>query len=131
MSTIDAPPAAQPPGTAKAPPLARLPVTLFAGVMGLMGLGLASHRAAPVLGAPVAVGSAIVPLVSVLFAVLVVIYATKALRHPQAVRAEWLHPVRIALFPAGRRARLHGVAPCRRDDCAGRLPPARLSSAQE
>jgi tellurite resistance protein len=98
MSTIDAPPAAQPPGTAKAPPLARLPVTLFAGVMGLMGLGLASHRAAPVLGTPVAVGSAIVPLVSVLFAVLVVIYATKALRHPQAVRAEWLHPVRIALF---------------------------------
>lgn len=62
MSTIDAPPAAQPPGTAKAPPLARLPVTLFAGVMGLMGLGLASHRAAPVLGAPVAVGSAIVLL---------------------------------------------------------------------
>lgn len=100
MSTVNAPPVAHPPATAEVPLLARLPVTLFASVMGLTGLGLAWHRAAPVLGAPVAVGSTIVLLASALFAALVVIYATKALRHPQAVRAEWLHPVRIALFPA-------------------------------
>jgi tellurite resistance protein len=100
MSTVAAPPVAQPPSTAEAPLLARLPVTLFATVMGLTGLGLAWHRAAPVLGAPAVIGSTIVVLASALFAALVVIYATKALRHPQAVRAEWLHPVRIALFPA-------------------------------
>jgi tellurite resistance protein len=92
-STFAAPAAAVP------PLLARLPVTLFASVMGIAGLALAWQRGAHVLGVPAAVATALAVLAAVLYAGIALVYAAKWLHHPAAVRAEWHHPVRSALVP--------------------------------
>lgn len=91
-------PTAVPPAAAT-PLLARLPVTLFASVMGVAGLSLAWHRAALVLGWPAAVGTALGVLATAVYVLVAALYAAKALRHPAAVVAEWQHPVRSALMP--------------------------------
>lgn len=80
--------------------LAHVPVPLFAVSMGLGGLGLAWRRAHAVLDWPAAVGEAIVLLAAVCFAAITVLYGLKALRFPDAVRADFAHPVRVNFFPA-------------------------------
>lgn len=80
--------------------LAHLPVGVFATVMGVAGLTLATERmaqAAPALG-PVAVALLLVS--AALYLALLGLYAVKLTRHPGEVLAEWRHPVRIAFFPA-------------------------------
>jgi tellurite resistance protein len=86
------PPAAQ-------PLLARLPVTLFAAVMGVAGLALAWQRGAHVLGLPPAVGGALALLAALLYVVIAAIYLAKWTRHRNAVASEWQHPVRSAMVP--------------------------------
>lgn len=84
-----------------APPLlARLPVTLFASVMGVAGLAVAWQRAAHVLGLPAGVGAAIGALAALLYAVIAAAYLAKWAGHRGAVAGEWHHPVRSALVPA-------------------------------
>lgn len=81
-------------------PLQHLPVGLFAMVMGLAGLTLATlrlehaHHAAP--------GASFWLFVLSVLAFLIIgsAYALKALRHPAAVTADWNHPIRLAFFPA-------------------------------
>lgn len=99
MTAPALPTSALPAAAPAAPLLARLPVTLFASVMGLAGLSLAWHRAALVLGWPPVVGAALGVLAAAVYLVLLAIYAAKLLRHPAAVQAEWQHPVRSALMP--------------------------------
>lgn len=80
--------------------LAHLPVGVFATVMGLAGLALATermaHEAAPL--GPLAIGLLVVS--AALYLALLGLYAVKLARHPGEVLAEWRHPVRIAFFPA-------------------------------
>lgn len=82
--------------------LAHLPVSLFASVMGLGGWTLATIKAHQLwasawLGAlSVALGV----LTALVFLGLVLLYGVKALRHPQALRGEWNHPIKLAFFPA-------------------------------
>jgi tellurite resistance protein len=90
--------AATPAEHAPASRLARLPVTLFASVMGLAGLALAWQRAAATIAAPGAVGTAILLAASVLYLMLLIVYAAKIARERAAVVAEWRHPVRSSLF---------------------------------
>ncbi|MBK7080155.1 MAG: SLAC1 anion channel family protein [Betaproteobacteria bacterium] len=78
--------------------LEHFPVSFFATVMGTAGLAIAWHKAHLVLGAPVVVGEAILYLATALFAVLLLLYAAKWLRHPGAVMQEARHPVRINFF---------------------------------
>ena len=80
--------------------LAHFPVAFFAAVMGTTGLALAWKKAHGVLGLPAAVGAALLWWALALFAVLTVFYLAKLLRHPQAVRQEFAHPVRLNFFPA-------------------------------
>lgn len=79
--------------------LENFPVARFSVVMGLAGLTLAWQQAARFL----ATGNAAVPWLAgatvVVAAVLVVIYFLKLVRHPEAVRAEWRHPVQLAFVP--------------------------------
>lgn len=80
--------------------LAHLPVGVFATVMGLAGLVLATERmahAAQVLSplAPLLLG-----LTVFLYLGLLGLYGLKLVRHPDEVVAEWRHPVRLAFFPA-------------------------------
>jgi tellurite resistance protein len=71
----------------------QLPVNLFGAVMGLSGLALAWRLAHDSLGAPAFVGEAIAALALAAFVCIGLGYLAKAALHPQAVRAEFQHPV--------------------------------------
>ncbi|WP_168562240.1 SLAC1 anion channel family protein [Rhizobacter sp. SG703] len=75
------------------PSLRHLPVNLFASVMGLSGLALAWRQAAGQFGAPAVVGEAIGAFALAVFGVLAAAYLAKLARHPDAVVAEFRHPV--------------------------------------
>lgn len=70
-----------------------LPVNLFAAVMGLSGLALAWRLAHGSLGAPAVIGEAIGALAFGVFVLLSAGYLAKLVKHPDAVRAEFHHPV--------------------------------------
>ncbi len=82
-----------------APRLSHFPITFFAMVMGLTGLAIAWHKTQATFGLPVDVATPTLALSGALFAVLMVLYLAKLLRHPQAVRAELNHPIHINFFP--------------------------------
>ncbi|EPZ16189.1 hypothetical protein M622_03150 [Thauera terpenica 58Eu] len=80
--------------------LAHFPVALFTIVMGLAGLTIAwlkAHHAGVV---PIEVGLSLRWLTSALYVFLVLIYLAKLVRHPEAVKADYTHPVRLNFFPA-------------------------------
>lgn len=79
--------------------LAHFPVTFFATVMGMAGLSLAWTRAATVLGVPGSIGEALFWISLVVLGLLVLVYASKGIRHPLAVRQELAHPVRLSFVP--------------------------------
>lgn len=82
------------------PKLKHFPVPFFAVVMGIMGLTLALHAGAEAY--PVLAGASQVIMWAgiVIFTVIAVFYIAKYLKYPEAVQAEWNHPVRLAFFPA-------------------------------
>ena len=80
------------------PSLPHLPVTVFASVMGLAGLGLAWRKAALTLGAPDLVSQLILIVAGVVFLAATLAYGAKALRHGKVVIGEFNHPVRSAFF---------------------------------
>lgn len=79
--------------------LAHLPVTFFAVLMGLFGLSLAFHAAAGSFPTAENAARAVLWLGVVCFGAIAAVYLLKLLRHPEAVVAEWRHPVRLAFFP--------------------------------
>ncbi len=79
--------------------LAHVPVALFSAVMGISGLSLAWRRAAQVWGVPELVGQALFAVAGVVFVVLAATYALKWIRYPEAVQAEWRHPVQMSFVP--------------------------------
>lgn len=80
--------------------LAHMPVPLFASVMGLTGLTIAWKRAEESFGWPHAMSSVLMFGTLTVYALLLVLYAAKLVRHPGAVKHEFSHPVRISFFPA-------------------------------
>jgi tellurite resistance protein len=70
-----------------------LPVNLFASVMGLSGLALAWRLAHGALGAPAIVGEALGAFALGVFLLIALGYLVKLARHPDAVSAEFRHPV--------------------------------------
>ncbi|HSV28474.1 MAG TPA: SLAC1 anion channel family protein [Candidatus Omnitrophota bacterium] len=96
--TQQTPVAAQP--AAHAAGLAHVPITVFASVMGVAGLGLAWRKAAPLLGLPAAIGEAMLVLAGILFVAALVTYALKLVRHPAACKGEFNHPIRSSFFAA-------------------------------
>ncbi|MTJ03824.1 MAG: C4-dicarboxylate ABC transporter [Sediminimonas qiaohouensis] len=80
--------------------LEHYPVTFFASVMGIAGLSLALHAAENALGWGGVASNAAFGVASLLFVVVALGYALKAVRCPRAVAAEWHHPVRLSFFPA-------------------------------
>lgn len=79
--------------------LAQVPVTLFSVVMGLAGLSLAWRRAAHVWDVPEVVGESLFVLASAVFVLIAAAYVAKWVRHPDAVRAELRHPVKMSFVP--------------------------------
>jgi tellurite resistance protein len=70
-----------------------LPVNLFASVMGLSGLALAWRLAHRNLDVPAFIGEAIGTLAVAVFVLMAAGYLIKLAKHPEAVRAEFHHPV--------------------------------------
>lgn len=89
-------------GEAKGPAGTRrleyLPVALFGSVMGLTGLSVAWRLAATRYGAPAWIADAIAVVAVLAFTVLAVAYLTKLIAAPDAVRAEFNHPIAGNLF---------------------------------
>lgn len=78
--------------------LQHVPVTIFAMVMGVAGLGLAWRKAETVLGASPILGDVLLLLAALLFAVAALTYGLKLARFPKAVRGEFDHPIRSSFF---------------------------------
>ncbi len=76
------------------------PLPLFGSIMGLSGLALVWLKAGKVWGLPEAVGGSIAAMASVLFALYLMFFTAKTLRHRQEVAADWRHPVKINFFAA-------------------------------
>lgn len=82
------------------PRLKHFPVPIFAMVMGSMGASLALLASGGVSQSLVMLGVWAMWFAVALFGFLGVTYVVKCMRFPEAVRAEWNHPVRLAFFPA-------------------------------
>lgn len=80
--------------------LPHLPVNLFAIVMGMAGLTLATLRFESAFGISAGISLAFLGATVSVLLLLSALYLLKLVKHPQAVRAEWNHPVKIAFFPA-------------------------------
>nr|WP_301542445.1 SLAC1 anion channel family protein [Cupriavidus basilensis] len=70
-----------------------MPVNLFASVMGIAGLSIAWRQASHEFGVSPLISDAAGVLALVVFVVLGVGYLVKAVKHPEAVVAEYRHPV--------------------------------------
>ena len=84
-------------------PISRLehfPNAFFAVIMGLAGLTLATERLEKSLGYHHSSSYWLMVITGVIFAILLAIYAVKAMRYPAMVKWEWHHPVRMCFFPA-------------------------------
>jgi len=80
--------------------LANFPVSWFATVMGLSGLTIAWERAEAIFMPEFTISPLLLGITGLLFILLTLLYGLKLLRHPQAVRRELHHPVKLSFFPA-------------------------------
>src|SRR4051812_27185398 len=91
---------------------------MYGAVMGLAGLGLTARATATVLPgvirAPAYFTELWVALGFLFFVVLIPLYGLKLVRHPDAVRAEFLSPVQLGFcgaLPVGMSLVAGGLAP--------------------
>lgn len=90
MSTLSSP---HPQSLRTSASIRNLPVNLFASVMGIAGLSIAWRQASHEFGVSPLISDAAGVLALVVFVVLGVGYLVKAVKHPEAVVAEYRHPV--------------------------------------
>jgi tellurite resistance protein len=79
--------------------LEHFPISFFATVMGLAGLTIASEKAQSNLGLNLHLTGALVAVTAAVFVVVLALYAVKLARHPEAVRQELHHPIKLSFFP--------------------------------
>jgi len=79
--------------------LEHFPVTLFASIMGLTGFALAWQKAQGILQFHIGVNWPLAMLAAAVFALLAIIYISKWITHPDAVKQEISHPVKLSFFP--------------------------------
>jgi tellurite resistance protein len=81
------------------PSLQHLPVSLFASVMGLSGLAIATQKLEGVFSLDAWASSAFLAMSGFVWLGLFLAYVVKILRFPRAVLAELNHPIRLSFFP--------------------------------
>ncbi len=79
--------------------LRNFPISFFAVILGMSGTTIAFQRAEHILGLPFNLSGIILVLALALFTIFGVIYITKIIRFPTAVKHEFTHPIRINFFP--------------------------------
>lgn len=94
MTSLD-----QSPNEAAQGRLEHFPITFFATTMGLGGFTLALRAGASVLGLPTGLYLVAFWATVLVFSLVAIGYAAKAMRHWGAVNAEWNHPVRLSFYP--------------------------------
>jgi tellurite resistance protein len=105
MSTPSAAPAAIP-----APGLPRVPASFFGMVLGLAGLGGAWRAAAPALDLPPTIAESIYAVATLVWAILLVLFAAKWLLARDEAQAEASHPVQCCFIGlAGAATMLVGI----------------------
>ncbi|NWG22441.1 MAG: C4-dicarboxylate ABC transporter [Chloroflexi bacterium] len=92
-------PVAEHPTTRAQPRLRYLPISFFAMVLGLAGTTIAFQRAEKLLGLPLAISGYLLVGATTAFLVVAALYIAKLIRHPDAVRHEFAHPIKINFFP--------------------------------
>lgn len=80
--------------------LKNFPISWFAVVMGLAGFSIAWHKAETVLTLPFHISTYLLSFTIAVFVILATLYITKAIRHWEAVVAEFAHPIKLNFFPA-------------------------------
>ena len=80
--------------------LQHMPVTLFGAGLGLAGFATAWREIAAVFGWGILLSKVLVGIALGVFAILVILYGIKVLRHFPAVKAEFRHPVTSNFFSA-------------------------------
>lgn len=90
MSTLSS---SNPQSLRKTASIRNLPVNLFASVMGIAGLSIAWRQASHEFGVSPLISDAAGILALIVFLVLSAGYLVKAVKHPDAVAAEYRHPV--------------------------------------
>lgn len=90
----------QPPHEPVPQSLQHMPANLFGAGLGLAGFATAWREAAVAFGAGAWLGKALIGVAIGVFLVLAGLYAIKALRHAEAVKAEFRHPVQGNFFAA-------------------------------
>ena len=81
--------------------LMNFPIAFFTTTMGMGGLTLALMAGEDVLGLGSIISTWVLLLTLLQFSAIFLCYVAKVLKHPESVKAEWNHPVQLALFPAG------------------------------
>jgi tellurite resistance protein len=76
-----------------------LPISLFASVMGVSGLAIATQKLEIMFAWPTIFSSSLLVLSVVLWAGIFIAYTVKVLRYPEALVEELDHPVRLSFFP--------------------------------
>ncbi len=80
--------------------LARLPFSIFATIMGLSGLAIATEKVEQHYASVLPVSHILTAIAVFLFIFLSILQMLRLIRHGAALKAEWRHPVRISFFPA-------------------------------
>jgi tellurite resistance protein len=75
------------------------PITLFSTVMGLTGFSIALLRYQHIMHVKTYIGKPLLYAVSAWFVFLMIVYTVKLIKHPQEVKEEFNHPVKINFFP--------------------------------
>ena len=81
------------------PRLRFLPISVFSIILGLSGYAIATQRVFGGQGWSEVFPTVLLAVVTALYAGLLALYVAKALRHGDAVAAEFRHPVMISFFP--------------------------------
>jgi len=81
-------------------PLQHFPLPMFATTMGLSGLTIISHKMEWMLGSQGWLFHTLAYLTLAIYLAILTTYTLKSLKYPQAVLADWNHPIRISFFPA-------------------------------
>ncbi|MGQ9926407.1 MAG: SLAC1 anion channel family protein [Chloroflexaceae bacterium] len=80
------------------PRLQYFPISFFASVMGMVGTTIALQRTERFLGLLFSISGILLVVSLALFLAIAIFYGLKAVRHPDAVRREFAHPVKINFF---------------------------------
>lgn len=80
--------------------LEHMPISLFATTMGLAGLTIATQKAGILFGFGEQPAMALTAITSLVYLLVLLAYTSKWLKHPEAVKHEFAHPIRLSFFPA-------------------------------